>query len=621
MRPHFCMIWNELDDRAARFASDLSSHIRPALVAPEYEFSTSGLSVFDLSTGAPSPSITTVLGQDGLVNGAVFGSIFGNIRLSSGTYGRARFTQDACQRLRTTNGDSIFQDFWGSYVAFIKIGELTAVLCEPTASIPCYVTHRHGVTLVFSHLEKCGFLDRSIFSINYEFLSQLLVYDKIQNGKTGLNEVTELLGGQRLLVSDSGLSTSQIWDPRVVAKCRDEPDLETAAVQLRETCRSVVRTRAAQFSKVTVNTSGGLDSTIVLCSLGTANRHFELGALHHAFDSEGSSEEHFAREAASFVGLELETARFSPERSLPDLLTHPLTVRPFRQFLGVGFRRNLREASSVSGGAEFTGQGGDHLFLDSRSELGFADYVRRNGLTSSAMQQLVYAARLSQKSIWEVLRVTFPECFKRVIRKDVRQSLARRRTRLNTALYDTLDFDAAFPAWALSSDRLEPAKFQQVYSLLHMGQMRDPFDEESSTELVHPLISQPLVELCLQIPTYILCHAGESRGLVRRAFADKIPESIRRRMTKGSVSEYFSSVLAYNMATILEHLRAGELVKAGLIDSSILNAFVATNEHRTASYGRMLLFCYAMEAWLRRWRETLGCQRSPPHPDVVRSRF
>jgi len=173
--------------------------------------------------------------------------------------------------------------------------------------------------------------------------------------------------------------------------------------------------------------------------------------------------------------------------------------------------------------------------------------------------------------------------------------------------------DVALPEWVSVAKALPPAKFLQVSSLHHMVQVADSATRPKTMAVLHPLISQPLMELCLRLPVSLLSANGESRGLAREAFRDMIPDSIRRRMTKGSASGYFMEFLEANSETLAKALRSGALTELGLMDRDELERMTRRENLGIHGLGRSLLVTYAIEAWLRTWTriiDTPGRQTS-----------
>jgi asparagine synthase (glutamine-hydrolysing) len=597
----FAMSWDPHEtsavDHAARIRARMMDGPAPATLLETPDFL-----IADLSQPAPDEApILAVHRSDGQPGGAIFGTFFprnGRMRLTA-------IRNSAATSLLDTNGRNLYRDYWGSYVAFVRAGDNLAVYTDPVSSIPCFYSSEKGVTFVYSNLELCPFLDRSRFSLNLDFISTLIAYDKIQNGETGLNEVRELLGGQRLMARTPDAPPETLWNPREVAREVLEPDPETAANLLRDTARQVVGAWGMCVSSPAVDLSGGLDSSIVLACLVESEVPAPHLAVHHIVDSGDPPEVEFARATAAFLGADLAEIRFSPSRQLPDAGAHPASARPYRQFLSRDFNAQLAEASGGMHRTYLTGQGGDHLFHASQTPFGFADYLRQHGMRQSHLE-IANSARLSGRSVWRVLRDTLPECLGKPHASALLAAIAARRTVLNAGAQDRFDPAYALPDWARSPDGLPPGKFDQVSGLLHMIQVQERLFQKDPRDVVHPLMSQPLIELCLRLPVYLLSLGGVSRGLARQAFDGRLPDRVRLRMTKGEATRYFVDQLRLNRSLLLETLVDGELVSHGIVEREDVETFLREDQFLTHPAGRMILVYYAIEAWLRTWKRILA---------------
>lgn len=605
MQSFFAMIWNVEDARATRYAQGLHQRIERMPDGFERVAWHPGFALYDLSSGRRIHSTLRLNLDDGSAGGAIFGTLF---RAGDDNHPAPvkAFTADETTRLCRSQGKALVKDYWGHYVAFLACGETHAVIVDPTASIPCYHAMRDGVALFFSHLERCHFLDMSGFTINEDHVRTLLAYDKIQNGLTGLNEVSELLGGQRLRVSDAGMAIDRIWDPRKVALDVQEPPADAAAAELKATTERIVQAWRQCHSDIVVSLSGGLDSTIVLHALAAGRGETNVSAAHYQLNSGDAPESRYARIACDSAACGLITIDLDPQAGLQTLGAHPPSVRPYRQFLSPDLTARLPDRFHHSGGALFTGQGGDHLFLVSQSPLGFADHVRNHGLSAGTAGALLQSAHLSGKSIWRVLAETRPLLMGRPHVSAMADAVDGRQTLINHHARAQLDLASALPDWVSDPLRLPPAKFDQVSILMHMIQMREPFFTASPIETVHPLISQPLIELCLRLPTYLLSHGGTSRGLVRRAFRGAIPEQIRLRMNKGHASRYFTDRVTAHHDQIVDALMSGELQRRGMILRSDVEAFIRHDDYRMRDSGSLLLAYFAIESWLQTWAAMIG---------------
>lgn len=604
IRSFFAMIWNPDDPDAERAAQHILRSLISSSSGGRPRFESKGLMVLSLS-GSANGEITPFPEGALEARGAIFGLMFRSSELSGSSGSTVTLSHEEVDFVEKSSGAMLLQSFWGSYVAFIPSREGWLVLPEPAASIPCYYTSRDGVTLVFSHLEICDFLDRTTFSVNFSFLSRLLIYDRALSGETALNEVREVLPGQMLVVSRLGTRCAQAWDPRPVAADRLELPPSQAALLLAETTRYVVSTWQSAFDRIAVSLSGGLDSSIVLACLEPKG-HGEVIAIHQKLGADDLSEAAYAAEAAKVAGCRFVEVVVPFSWALPDPGSHPLSVRPLRQFVNQGLAALFGTLEAPYPDAIFTGQGGDHLFFHNRSPYGFFDFIRNRGLDSGLFRELINAARLSGLSVWDVVWAHFTSApaegaMLTAIRRKMPEDIA--------TLFAASDW---LPEWANERAGLPAGKFEQLTRLVHLFQLREPLIRSAVTDIVHPLISQPLIELCLRIPVYTLSAGGISRGLARQAFKGAIPDSIRYRMVKGQASSYFSELISANRNCLIEALNGGALSNAELVDPGMMRRLLSTDGHRIGPHGTRLLSIYAAEAWLRSWQTEIRPQgRSP----------
>lgn len=114
-----------------------------------------------------------------------------------------------------------------------------------------------------------------------------------------------------------------------------------------------------------------------------------------------------------------------------------------------------------------------------------------------------------------------------------------------------------------------------------------------------PLRSQPLLELCLRIPTYTLIEGGWDRALARRAFCSDLPAEVVSRRTKGEISEYALDVLNGNLPFIRDLLLQGHLAKEGWVDRTKLASLLSMARSREQGLISQMYDCIEIEVWLR----------------------
>ncbi len=604
MHAFVALLWHADHPSACHSAHKLLGRMEQAFDADHPCIKAPGFVLFDLGSNTTRDTIIRVNGADHKPVGAIFGTLFRRSNALAPSRPITNFAQDEMLRLSRSRNECVLSDYWGSYLAFHSDQDGGSVIADPTSSIPCFFLVHQGVLIVFSHLEKCTFIDPESLSLNYKFVSDLLAYDKIQSGATGFNEIEELRGGEKLVFHGPRLSRHLIWDPRVIASNHIAPCFEDAAAELRATTRYVVQCWASAFDQTTVSLSGGLDSSIVLSCLSDTPFASNVRAIHFVMGTDDLTEVEFARASALKAKLPLKEIQFGA-LNLPRLDSHPRSARPFRKFLTL--IPKLADIADILSpdSAILTGQGGDHLFRARTTTLGFADFLIDSGVSRNALRELLNSARLSRKSIWAVLREAIPSLAPGARKSTLITGIEHACTPVNRGAFASLDPRTCAPVWALEANGLPPAKFEQVSTLIHLFLVRETLDQPFHRNFVHPLISQPLIELCLRLPIYLLCWNGVSRGLVREAFKGEIPDCVRTRTAKGASTQFFVKQVTSNIAELREALLNGRLVEAKLLSRNDVSKFATVESVQTHEFGHKMLIYYTIEAWLRNWIEKL----------------
>jgi asparagine synthase (glutamine-hydrolysing) len=79
------------------------------------------------------------------------------------------------------------------------------------------------------------------------------------------------------------------------------------------------------------------------------------------------------------------------------------------------------------------------------------------------------------------------------------------------------------------------------------------------------------------------------------------PIASRLRRSKGDASRFNIQQLKANRDLLADTLMNGALVANGLIDRSDVEAALRPSSYGVDTFGRMILVCYVIEAWLSRW--------------------
>ena len=603
MYRYLALIWNPADPEASSSARMLVERTRAALggwrVALDAPGAVAVCSGED-GTGAQTRSLDRSAG-------VVFGTIFNSNLETVDVAQRVIFDAVETEAIVSSGGTRLLARYWGRYVALVhdtRKGE-TAVLRDPMGQLPCYLTTRAGVNIVFSDLEDCLKLGVAGFSISWDYITALIAYPMMMCGETALNEVAEIQPGERVRFAAGGLQRSIVWRPFDIARTDPLLDTQRATTELRNTVRSCVHAWAARYHGLIHNLSGGLDSSIVLSCLMDAPTRPSITCLNYYGKGPGEDERVHAQRVARHLGAELIEYLLDPaDVRIEKITATKRSARPWFYVYDLE-HGSVEEGLAAQRGANglFTGAGGDGIFFQARAELAVADYLFDHGLGPGLIRTAVDAAQVERKSVWPLLFKALKSRFSRGWNPTMGSNRPA-RTLVGEPVMRLVARDGGFrhPWFTPSSTRgVPPGILWHVASVAVPPAYYSTFGPESSPERTLPLMSQPLIELCLRMPTYMLIRSGTDRAVARRAFAPDLPPETTRRIGKGRVDQHLRNVLDANLGFVREFLLDGILVRRGLLDRKTLDRYL-TRESSPADfqYTEILHEHLCVEAWLRR---------------------
>jgi asparagine synthase (glutamine-hydrolysing) len=115
------------------------------------------------------------------------------------------------------------------------------------------------------------------------------------------------------------------------------------------------------------------------------------------------------------------------------------------------------------------------------------------------------------------------------------------------------------------------------------------------------LFSQPLVETCLAIPSWVWCQGGINRAPARAAFAAELPAAITGRVAKAGPDTVMRAVFARDWARLRAMLHDGLLAGQALLDLAAIDAALALDSQADDDRIYRLLDLVEAEAWARSW--------------------
>ncbi len=261
--------------------------------------------------------------------------------------------------------------------------------------------------------------------------------------------------------------------------------------------------------------------------------------------------------------------------------------------------------NQVSADGLFSAAGGDGLFYQNNAAPAAIDFRRRHGVNGTLLRVALEAAQVDSITIWDVLKRALKDV---AIRERVRPLVdaGKYQTLVNPELVQSLrESDRFVHPWFRDVDGLSPGKFWHLLTISVPPPFYDPMgNREEDPETVYPLTSQPLVELCLRIPTYVLIHGGWDRAIVRKAFENDVPPSIIRRRGKGESTHNIREIFERNLPFIRESLLDGLMVREGLLDrAQLAKSLTVPRSLQTHAFVEIVTQHLCTEAWLRQWSE------------------
>lgn len=506
------------------------------------------------------------------------------------------------QHIVHSDGRALIDRFWGRYIAFLpsKTGE-ARVLRDPTGTLPCYRIEIQGVSIVLSWLEDLSsLLDVPMPCVDWEATAAHMVLGQVSGRRTLLTGVTQLLAGELAPMVSARSEPLRLWSAADFARYPPSYSPAEATQKLRDTVEQCVGSWASCYGSILLRLSGGVDSAILLAGLASQPHLRGLTCLNYYAPGTDSDERTYARLAAQRHGATLLERTVDDGYRLTDALDVARTPVPANYLGSMGTSRTDAEvAASYQAGAVFNGAGGDQLFFEMRCTWPAADYLNLLGFGRGFLGATLDAAHLGNVSFWKSLRQAVRD---QSFRGNPVEGAGRfltlmKREAIDAALQSAHRF--VHPAW-LAAEDLPIGKFHQLGMVISPLEYYNHHLREAAPERVQPLMSQPLMELCLATPTFVLTHGGRGRGLARAAFADRIPPEIARRRSKGGAEDYIATVLKRNLPFAREVLMDGLLMRHGLLDKAQVDAALAGRPGAKATYMTEIHACIATESWLRR---------------------
>jgi asparagine synthase (glutamine-hydrolysing) len=478
---------------------------------------------------------------------------------------------------------------WGNFVLFDASQEQPSLYRDPSGSVPVYHVRHGGEDFFVSDAEFAaglGLLPDP--RVDLTFAIHWLQFPFLRTRRCGLENVAEILPGVRYAKESTGAWIERAeWRPsQFLARRAAIFDPAEASRRLRETALATVAPQVTDRN-VHLQLSGGLDSSIIAACLSEKGVEFE--GVNFATRSADGDERRYARDVADSCGV---TLRELVESGTPSLEAAAVSFRPATNPLLLPFQQAIDEAAREAGaGVLVDGAGGDNLFCYITSAAPILDAIWWSGPRAGLAAASDIATR-ADCTWWRLASATARRALRQRARWKEDRSLLRRGALLGRA--------EPHP-WLEGLPRALPGKKEHVEALVHIQHFLDR-GATGSIRSLHPLLAQPLLELCLQIPSWLWMRGGRDRAIARDAFHDLLPASVFARRSKGSLQGLLHRAFARLAPEMRDLLHSGELRRHRILDEPALNrAFAGASELRDDLQLRITELV-ALELWMQSWR-------------------
>ena len=451
---------------------------------------------------------------------------------------------------------------WGNYLAFGSQGSARTVDRAPLTGMPLYWANHGAGVVCASHLELLNEILPKL-AIDWSFVAHALLFMNWRTDRTGIAGLSELLPGTGLVFDGDTTRVRTNWSPwDHIALDRDVAD------HVRALERAILRSVAASIAsrpEIVIELSGGLDSSIVAAALKAAGANFS--AITFATPGADGDERHFARAVAARCAIELVEIRHGDEEI--DLIAPPAIVAPRPGAYSVlgGIDRAFATALAGRDRAIFGGIGGDSVFGFDGSVAPILDACAAFGFSRRAFATLRDVARAGHATLWQALRLSA-----RAHRAGRRLGARRDATFLAAELTGQWPFPHP---WDDGEETAAQARINHVQAIRYILDFLDRPARWHDADVVAPLLSQPVVEQCLSIPSWAWFAGGRDRAIARAAFANRLPADVVWRRGKGRLESMCAAAYLRQRPRLRDLLLGGRLAEQGLLDGAAIESYLA----------------------------------------------
>lgn len=525
--------------------------------------------------------------------GLLLGKLFNKLE-----YGPAKLAIEDIHML--INRPTLFtKNFWGSYCgAFYNNQNKKCVIIRDPIGLSTIFYSISSKGIIFStNMDLLYDILETKPSIDLNYFANYIVNRNQALSSTPFQKVKELLPGTQLTIqSDGNFKIEKIWDfsSSKGSSIKDENEFKEELLSI---LRSCIKAWVGDSPGVCLELSGGTDSSALMILLRDIFDNKKLIGVNYIDSKTPSSNEiQYAQEVVDICKAPLYFLDWKDFSVLDPLPNNIRPNKPSTLHLYPKSAVALSDIAKQNGNLILmNGQGGDHVFISPQPQEALADYWIDHGFynISKPAQELIAAYRMPA---WLLTKQTI---------KNIWNYYKRNGSIIYDTPFLTKEFMESFKPeeFYLKEDLINfyPGKAAHISSLAHAISYAER-NQVFSHAVIHPFLSQPIVELGLKIPTYQSFGNGFDRILLRKAISKVKTSTAMWRKTKGETTSTIIKEFSSNADKISEIILDGKLVNSGMIDKQWLNDQLIRIRHGQAENLWPIMHILTSQIWLNQWQ-------------------
>lgn len=467
-----------------------------------------------------------------------------------------------------TNPEDFIEKTWGNYLLFSWDNNTSQleILKDPVGQIPLFYCEIEKCVLFSSELSLLQSLLGDSPAYDWHYFANFLLQGNFISQSSPFLQIKDLVPGFRLCLSAKMAEQIPTW--RLENYCTPCEDRDIV-----KTLQSVIQSWTSSYPEIFLEFSGGLDSSAILYCLKSISKPEQSLTAVNVFDSfVRSSNELFHAERISqhaAVSLEkMDSAIIPPLSPAVPLSFKP--NRPSAMFTYLLMEQEIyNRAKNPSQALFMCGQGGDEIFM-APPTIGSLNDLILNRQWNQVKNKLRDLSYFYQIPIYSLLKTFMGNLWRYFLRVPYRSCIIEEKIDespwISKELLNLSKKKLKHPYLSQYAKKLPPGKWNQLEfifkGLAGIHQDIKPWPDAR----FYPLLSQPMIELALSIPTFDLYDQGHDRYPFRSSISRFFNTDYVWRKDKGETSGVFQRGLQKNRELALSLCLEGRFAKEKLID-------------------------------------------------------